>query len=68
MRTGKNVYTEDLFHPVNWNSQKQKRVSYYAFCAKIMAAADAYDRGFDSKYRLQKTVAHTRNDFEASEL
>lgn len=41
-----------LYHAIGWTSHKQKRVSYSAFGAEILAAADADDRGYDLKLSL----------------
>lgn len=41
-----------IYHPIAWTSHKQKRVTYSAFGAEILAAADADDRGYDLKLSL----------------
>lgn len=35
-----------IFHPVDWCSTKQRRVSYSPYGAEVLACADADDRGF----------------------
>lgn len=52
--------TDRIFHPISWTSHKQKRVSYSAFGAEILAAADADDRGFYLKMSL-KSMMPRRN-------
>lgn len=41
-----------IYHPISWTSHKQKRVSYSAFGAEILAAAETDDRGFDLKLSM----------------
>lgn len=36
----------DIFHTIDWTSSKQRRVSYSAYGAEVLACADADDRGF----------------------
>lgn len=40
---------DKIFHPIYWTSHNQKRVSYSAFGADILATADGDDRGLDLK-------------------
>lgn len=49
-----------IYHPLGWTSHKQKRVSYSAFGAEILAAADADDRGYDLKLSIQ-AILRDRN-------
>ena len=49
-----------LFFPIDWSSHKQKRVSYSAFGAEILAAADADDRGFSIKTILGSILPEWR--------
>lgn len=43
---------EKILRAIDWRIQKQKRVYYYAFGAKILAAADVDYRGHDLHFRL----------------
>lgn len=54
----------DLFHPVDWFSNKQKRVSYSPYGAEILACADADDRGYYFKSGLNSIFkdAAVRNE------
>lgn len=49
--------SERVYHAISWTSHKQKRVSYSAFGAEILAAADADDRGFDLKLSLRSILS-----------
>lgn len=54
---------EVIYHPITWTSHKQKLVSYSAFSADILPAADADDRGYDMKLSLasilrERSVKH----------
>lgn len=51
--------SEVIYHPIGWTSHKQKRVSYSAFGAEILAAADADDRGFDLKLSLRSILPNS---------
>lgn len=42
----------DIFHPIDWCSNKQRRVSYSPYGAEILACADADDRGYYFKVGL----------------
>lgn len=42
----------DTFHPIDWVSNKQPRVSYSAYGADILACADGDDRGYHIKEGL----------------
>jgi len=68
----------DLFHPIDWCSNKQRRVSYSPYGAEVLACADADDRGHYMKtclmlhegkdFRLRPTVQRIRNSFDSQEL
>lgn len=47
---------EIFYHPIAWTSHKQKRVSYSAFGAEILAAADADYRGYDLKLSMMSLL------------
>ena len=40
------------FHLIDWNSSKQRRVTYSSYGSEILACADADDRGFNIKSAL----------------
>lgn len=44
--------SDRIFHQISWKSLKQKMVSYSAFSAEILEAADAEGRGLDLKKSL----------------
>lgn len=43
LRIGWDGSTEEVIHPVNWTSHKQKQMSYSEFGAEIIVATDAVD-------------------------
>lgn len=54
----------DLYHAIDWCSNKQRRVSYSPYGAEVLACADADDRGFYLKSALNSifTRKPTRNE------
>lgn len=47
-----------IFHPIDWTSHKQRRVSYSSYGAEILAAATADDRGFYFKDAVNRLFPH----------
>lgn len=43
---GGNWGSDLIFHPVDWTSSKQRRVSHSSYGAEILACSDADDRGY----------------------
>lgn len=50
--------TRTVFHPVDWTSHKQSRISYSSYGAEIFAAATADDRGFYFKDAINRLFPH----------
>ena len=50
----------DLFHPLDWTSSKQKRVSYSPYGAEVLACAEAEDRGYYLKMGLMSIFPLTK--------
>lgn len=42
-----------IFHPIDWSSYKQRRVSYSSYGAEILAYAEADDRGYYVKQAIK---------------
>ncbi len=51
---------ETIFHPIDWTSNKQRRVCYSSYGAEILAAADADDRGYYLKSAYNSIFSSTR--------
>ena len=43
---------KDLYHAIDWESGKQKRVRYSPYGAEVLACAEADDRGYYLKVGL----------------
>ena len=50
----------DLYHPIDWPSSKQKRVSYSPYGAKVLACAEADDREYYIKIGLMSLFPNTK--------
>ena len=50
----------DLFHPLDWVSAKQKRVSYSPYGAEVLACAEADDRAYYVKNGLMSIFYNTK--------
>lgn len=50
----------DIFHPLDWCSNKQRRASYSPYGAEVLAYADADDRGQYFKEGLNAIFSKTR--------
>lgn len=48
-----------MFYPVDWVSNKQRRVSCWPYGAEILARVDADDRGYYFKYGLNSLFPNT---------
>lgn len=48
-----------IYHPVLWSSHKQWNIAYSSYGAKIIAVADADDRGYHLKSILQSLFLNT---------
>lgn len=46
-----------IFHPIDWSSSKQRRVSHSSYGAEILACAETDDRGFHVKQAVQTLFA-----------
>ena len=58
------THGKTIFHPVDWTSHKQHRVSYSSYGAEILAAATTDDRGYYFKDAINRLFPHVRKKRE----
>ena len=60
LRITNKINDRTIFHPVDWTSHKQHRVSYSSYGAEILATASADDRGFYFKESINRLFPHAK--------
>ena len=64
LRITSKTHGRTIFHPIDWTSHKQHRVSYSSYGAEILAAATADDRGFYFKDSINRLFPHVLTKHE----